>query len=139
MEEIDDDGFEDYSLSTETEKLSYAIERATENWLLQLARNEPLSGQEDKGEEPGLVTASEGILRHPSYFDAAPTAVLTCLDDTMPVCSNQASLPIQRGILHPQALFDCAVAATTTQAFQADATSGVLEEFKHSCQDRHRG
>lgn len=60
MEEIEDAGFEDFSLSTETEKLSYAIERATEQWLLQLAREEPLQGQEPKRDKTGLLTAVEG-------------------------------------------------------------------------------
>ena len=58
--EVFDDGFEDFSVNTEQERLTSDIERATEQWLLQLNLNERLHGQERVYEGATHTTAVEG-------------------------------------------------------------------------------
>lgn len=58
--EVVDDGFEDFSVNTEQERLTCDIERATEQWLLQLNQNERLHGQERVYEGATHTTAVEG-------------------------------------------------------------------------------
>lgn len=58
--EVFDDGFEDFSVNTEQERLTSDIERTTEQWLLQLNLNERLHGQERVYECATHSTAVEG-------------------------------------------------------------------------------
>jgi hypothetical protein len=44
MEEVDDAGFEDFSVSNTLEKVAFAVEQATERWLLALAGGKELVG-----------------------------------------------------------------------------------------------
>lgn len=60
VQDLDHSGFEDYSLSTEMERLTFAIEQAAERWFRALAT----SGQRLSGlahiTSRGVTTAVEG-------------------------------------------------------------------------------
>lgn len=59
--EVFEDGFEDFSVNTEQERLTCDIERATEQWLLQMSKHERLQGQQRVYEGATHTTAVEGV------------------------------------------------------------------------------
>lgn len=62
MEPLDvqeDHGFEDHSLSTELERLTFAVEQAVAKWFLAILLGQHLPG-EIKGHSREMINAAEG-------------------------------------------------------------------------------
>lgn len=59
--DADQCGFEDYSLSTEMERLTFAIEQAAEKWLCASMCSTRLSGLTD-GRLQDVTSAVEGVI-----------------------------------------------------------------------------
>jgi hypothetical protein len=65
--EVFNDGFEDFSVNTEQEQLTFDIERAIEQWLIQLCHDVALHGQERADEGATHTTAIEGTIISDSH------------------------------------------------------------------------
>lgn len=68
--QVFDEGFEDFSVVTEQERLTREIERATQLWLHQLQHNERLHGLEPVYGAATHTTAIEGNLYQCKVADA---------------------------------------------------------------------
>jgi hypothetical protein len=77
MKTVEDDvaTFDDFSVSTEIERLSFAIENAIESWFTTYSAQKPLRGQ-TAALTPGFVAAIEGLPI--SALSGAAQPPLTC-------------------------------------------------------------
>eukprot|EP00892_Ulva_mutabilis_P006289 jgi/Ulvmu1/4031/UM019_0008.1 len=69
----DDPGFEDHSISTEIERLTFAIEQAAAKWFLAILSGRQLPG-EVRGSPHGMIRAAE-VIQHNFPFRKEPYAL----------------------------------------------------------------
>ena len=89
MEEVDDAGFEDFSISTTLEKLAFAAEEAVDRWLKALTAGSALPGLTETEPSTEHVVALEGVvqLTHCALQCSIDARILVCGHETIQACA----------------------------------------------------